>query len=148
MKVLFLDIDGVLNNQWTTERFRGYIGIDPKLAEKVQRIVKETGCSIVLSSTWRLDKEFRDEVRRVVGDFIDTTPDFYGKPRGEEISDWVSKHSDISRYAILDDWADFDEKLPLFRTDPRVGLTDKIMNKVIAYLNEVQEDAAEDRLHP
>lgn len=45
MKVLFLDIDGVLN---TDHRH-----IDPALCVKVERVLDATGANIVLSSAWR-----------------------------------------------------------------------------------------------
>lgn len=137
MKVLFLDIDGVCNAIGsTTERFMGFIGIDTELASRVQSIVAQTGCKIVLSSTWRLDEPFRDEVRRVVGDFIDVTPRFDGAMRGDEIEHWLKEHPEVERYAILDDDSDFHEDQPLFRTLTRDGITIATMEKVIEHLNK------------
>jgi hypothetical protein len=73
MKVIFLDIDGVLNCWATTERWRGYIGIDPKLAQRFAELV--TGAKVVLSSTWRCDPDWLKTMHAngVVG-FIDRTP--------------------------------------------------------------------------
>lgn len=52
MKVLFLDIDGVLNNlKILTEA--GCSGIDPQCVRELNRIVAVTGCRIVISSSWR-----------------------------------------------------------------------------------------------
>lgn len=67
MKVLFLDIDGVANCATTKETAGPYIGIDPKLMAKVQRIVDKTGSVVVLSSTWRLDDDLRMEVMCHIG---------------------------------------------------------------------------------
>lgn len=135
-KILFLDIDGVVNNSGTRERFKGYIGINPKLAELVKDIVKQTGCEVVLSSTWRLDKDFRKEVRAKVVEFVDVTPSLALHFRGNEINAWLKKHPAVTRYAILDDDSDFHPKQPLFQTSWQIGLTYDIANRVITYLNE------------
>lgn len=52
-KVIFLDIDGVLNCNNTTEIFLGITGIEDRLVEKLRAIVNATGAEIVLVSTWR-----------------------------------------------------------------------------------------------
>jgi hypothetical protein len=53
-KILFLDIDGVVNNSKSHEKYsyRGMLGIDPNLAFLVGKIVLDTGCEVVLSSSW------------------------------------------------------------------------------------------------
>ncbi len=66
MKVLFLDIDGVVNNKRTKKNFEGFTAIDPAMAALVQRIVQNTGCEIVLSSSWRLFQNSRDELERKI----------------------------------------------------------------------------------
>lgn len=138
LKILFLDIDGVVNCAATTQRHGPYIGIDPTMAARVKRIIAETGCKVVLSSTWRHDVESRAEVKRKVCDFIDRTPGskFNGQWRGQEVQAWINLCSaTIDEYAILDDDADFYPDQPLFKTEWPVGLTDEIADKVIAYLN-------------
>ena len=69
MKVLFLDIDGVLNtgrfiaaNRESDARiFAGRASdewwlsmIDPTAADRIRRIIIATGCVVVVSSSWRL----------------------------------------------------------------------------------------------
>ncbi len=52
MKLLFLDIDGVLNNhKYEADVLCGQIHKDK--VELLNRILRETGCHIVLSSAWR-----------------------------------------------------------------------------------------------
>lgn len=136
MKVLFLDIDGVVNNVGTTQRFEGYIGIRPSLAKHIKNIVEQTGCKIVLSSTWRLHGNSRLHVREQVGDFIDITPYFPTKLRGDEVLSWLSYHPEVTKYAILDDNSDFLGGQPLFRTSSAFGITRAIANDVIKYLNK------------
>lgn len=56
MKVLFLDIDGVLNRDGTRERIGGYVGLDKKLVDKLLGwLASHPEVQLVLSSTWRLD---------------------------------------------------------------------------------------------
>lgn len=146
MKVLFLDIDGVVNCVTTAQRHRGAIGIDPYMALLVDRIIQATGCRVVLSSTWRLFKESREEVRKQVCGFIDETPNLQGQDgvwgvvgRGHEIKAWLDKNKElvIDRYAILDDNTDMlEEQMPnFFNTLWSTGLTQEIANEVIAHLN-------------
>ena len=58
MKVIFCDVDGVLNNESTSELTpNGYRGVSDKLIRNLRKIVDETGAKIVLSSDWRLLKD-------------------------------------------------------------------------------------------
>ena len=100
MKVLFLDIDGVVNNKRTKENFKSFMAIDPAMAALVQRIVWNTGCEIVLSSSWRLSQNGRDEIERKICKFADITPILYA-PRGYEIKVWLTRHPEIEHYAIF-----------------------------------------------
>ena len=55
MKVVFLDIDGVLNEEKSRSRCCGYKGIDDKKVENLAKIIKTTNAAIVLISTWKDD---------------------------------------------------------------------------------------------
>jgi histidinol phosphatase-like enzyme len=62
-KVVFLDVDGVLNNDKTErypsnleELFSPFV-LDKENITQLKRILKETGAKIVLSSTWRMSEE-------------------------------------------------------------------------------------------
>lgn len=139
MKVLFLDIDGVVNCGRTTTRYRGIIGIDPHMAFLVGRIVLNTGAKIVLSSSWRGWPEGEEEIRKKVYDFIDCTkhvPD-EDAVRGDEIKEWLDRHPEVERYAILDDDSDMllEQMDHLFRTEWETGINPEIADKIIAYLN-------------
>ena len=141
MKVLFLDIDGVCNSrQYALAQGpgMGMIGIDQKAAAMVRTIVERTGCVIVLSSTWRLHKDLRDRVIKEVCSIEDCTPHLKGGFRGDEVKQWLTYHPEVTRYAILDDDSDFHTDQPLFKTTFEHGLTVRIMQDVINYLN--QED--------
>jgi hypothetical protein len=153
MKVLFLDIDGVVNCVTTAQRHRGAIGIDPYMSLLVNRIAEATGAQIVLSSTWRLWKESREEVNRYIfPNPIDSTPHIFRDKetkeivpyrntggiemvlRGEEIKAWLDEHPEVTRYAILDDNSDMLPGQPLFKTSWSTGLTQEIADEVIRHL--------------
>ncbi len=65
MKIIFLDIDGVLNHTpqwfdvnyfvWKWFRWEWEIPyqIEKKLAKRIEYIIKKTGAKVVISSTWR-----------------------------------------------------------------------------------------------
>ncbi|MDP3963492.1 MAG: HAD domain-containing protein [bacterium] len=141
MKVIFLDIDGVLNRIGvagrTDQRYRGRIGIDPELAEKFNALVKRTGASVVLSSTFRLEVGWYFILKDSGIDtkpFIGATPRLPGCPRGEEVEKWLEDHDDVERYAIIDDESDMLAHQKLFKTQYGTGLTDEICDAVAAYL--------------
>lgn len=135
MKVVFLDSDGVLNCKETFER-RGntLYGIDPALVELALHIQRETGCGFVLSSTWRLTEEGFKEVEKHV-DLIGKTSDLPTGSRGREVELWLAENKEVTRYAILDDSADFRDHQPLFQTNWNYGLTKGIAEAVIRHLN-------------
>ncbi|HEY5854789.1 MAG TPA: HAD domain-containing protein [Aldersonia sp.] len=135
MKVLFLDIDGVVNKVGTHARYRDSVAIDPFLAFRIGKIVVETGCQVVLSSTWRLFPDLRRAVEEYVTDILDVTPIVAGDFRGDEVRAWLAGHPEVSRYAILDDGNDFHDDQPLFQTTWLTGITDEIAQRVIEYLN-------------
>lgn len=52
-KVIFLDVDGVLNCHSTKDKCDGYIGIDDKKVSLLKEIVDTTGAIIILVSSWK-----------------------------------------------------------------------------------------------
>jgi len=132
MKVIFLDIDGVLNHtQWyVSDRNPGNLNgeegdIDPLCAERINRICSETGAKIVISSDWRISWPYCiDRIEKggiEHGLIIDKTPehmwaehvtqDFLDwTSRGAEIDDWLSHHPECENFVILDDRKDFTEE--------------------------------------
>ena len=137
MKVLFLDIDGVVNNKRTDKKFRNLMAIDPAMAALIQRIVQNTGCEIILSSSWRLFQNGRDEIERKVCKFADITPILHA-PRGHEIKVWLTLHPEIEHYAILDDAESIlpEQRANFFQTTWESGLTEDIALAVEKHLNE------------
>jgi len=143
-KIIFLDVDGVLNSQETLTRTQpggGIIGIDPMLVLLVHRIIEATGAEIVLSSTWRLGERSRDEVRKAVP-FIDVTPSCGCGIRGAEIYKWITENipydwRDNLKYAIIDDDSDMLlwQKDNFFQTSFKTGITEDVVDRVIKHFN-------------
>lgn len=138
--VLFLDIDGVLNCYETWDRPRiGMYRIDPERVDLLNDIVATTGCLIVVSSTWRRDRDCR-QILRDYG-FTGTFPPEWRTPvlstRGREIERWLSRNP-VTSYAIVDDDDDdmLPEQMPHFvQTSFEHGLTRLHADRLIALLS-------------
>lgn len=142
MKVLFLDVDGVLNCNTTKERINGFLGLDSEhLYRFLQWKNKHPEVSIVLSSTWRTDSVFTNALREALAaqgvNWIDVTPQMPSGPRYEEINWWLGSNTDKwSDFAILDDITDMGHLQPrLVCTDERHGLQDEHLIKLNKILN-------------
>jgi len=144
MKVLFLDIDGVVNCATTTQRHRGYIGIDPYMAFLVGKIVLDTDCKVVLSSSWRT---FHDDGVKEIGKQVTFVDDVTPSPwyeeenkhhstRGEEIQAWLDLHPEVEVYAIVDDDTRMlESQLPhYFQTQWNAGITEEIAKRITDHL--------------
>ena len=116
MKIIFLDIDYVVNCMSTKERApSGVIGVEQRLIAYIKEIIDATGAKIVLSSTWRKDWAFnllngkdwnylREEFAKQDLHFFDYTPICRDSNRGEEIKEWLeSTDYDVYSYVIIDD---------------------------------------------
>lgn len=148
MKVLFLDIDGVVclhdrekginfSDGGADDRF------DAECCKRLKRIIDATGCKIVLSSAWR---EKRCDIENMLSqllpfgitlnDFIGRTPSLFG--RDEEVSAYLKAHPEIDSFIAVDDENFCSSKFPrdrLVLTDERSGITDRIMNICIELLS-------------
>ena len=166
IKFLFLDIDGVLNHQEWYERTWNqrkkqeikypYCEFDPICVERVNKILKETGAKLVISSTWRDDPQLSNTFEEIglPTEFLKTLPMFESyyrgiKTRGEEINYFLKKYNNTEiKYVIIDDDNDFtieQQLTSLFRTaaspcdepyekNGGTGLTEKLTNEIINYL--------------
>lgn len=104
-RIIFLDIDGVLNHQqfyesidWAKRKSiyddfgEGFCPISSKI---LNRIIDETKAKIVISSSWRHDGLQRMQemwvARKMSGEVIDITPFSETRFRGLEIQEWLEK---------------------------------------------------------
>lgn len=154
MKTIFLDIDGVLN-KISPEYHTPHKGVDgmltmvePELVNRLNLIVDRTGAELVLSSSWRHLKDWREVMKAsgIVKKFLDRTPRYVSASkhgtieceliRGHNIKDWLDEH-EVEDYVILDDEADFllAQVSHLFRTKTADGLTQEIADNVEKYLS-------------
>ena len=159
MKVIFLDIDGVLNVIGQGHDEFGQI-FHQHFIDNLKRIVDETGAKIVISSSWRHSglQKMLDmwEFRNLPGEVIGVTPDLYRfldfegertMVRGDEIQAVLNIHPEITHYVILDDDTDMlKHQLGNFvQTSNNInhpdcidigyGLTKECTNKAIRILN-------------
>lgn len=141
MKILFLDIDGVVNSEeFFEKRSKGEhpTDIDNYMALLVNRIVENTGCKVVLSSSWRGYKDGEEQIERMIGVKLhDRTPRLTeSMVRGKEIQMWLDAHPEVEKYAILDDDSDMlvSQAPNFFKTDWKVGLTEEISQAVTEHL--------------
>lgn len=110
MKVIFLDIDGVLNSDEYIERMQRLNiegiekDVDREKIKLLKKAIAETGAKIVLSSSWRYTKNggYLKQLLGEYGIFTDSTP-FVNHERGKEIKQWLTKHPEIDDFVILDD---------------------------------------------
>lgn len=152
-KIIFLDIDGVLNDATTDEYTpAGFMGIDGYKVKLLRQIVEATGASIILTSTWKTEwskyKEFlardgaylnsmlAEEGLRI----LDKTTDQVIN-RGAGIMRWLNEHPGIESWVVVDDdvFPDFKEQgiLPhLVKTSFYLGLTQEHVEQCIKILND------------
>ena len=122
VRVIFLDVDGVLNSIGNTIRVVNklrrrkmpirslsmyYVPFKRACLKNLARIVRRTGAKVVITSTWKTGKESLAVLRARLAE--------YGVPvydctkmigdRGAEIKEWLSEKRDVSgvRYVVLDD---------------------------------------------
>lgn len=165
MKVIFLDIDGVLNVDLVERDEYGRL-FHTHFVENLSRIVRETDAKIVISSAWRMSglDVMREmwQKRGLAGEVIGITPyitthelkeleESTGSDwlaRGWEIAEWLKLTKDeiqVDKYVILDDDTDMlDSQLPYYLQcselkDPDAvhgyGLTKRIAERAIEILN-------------
>lgn len=117
-KIIFLDIDGVLNSMdyfEQTKDCKGYTEINPEKVKLLKEIVDRTGAQIVLSSTWRdlaqrenepehpMYTYLTDTLKEYGMEIADHTP-YIGQDRSKEIKAWLDNQQDKDvRFVSLDD---------------------------------------------
>jgi hypothetical protein len=152
-KVLFLDIDGVLNSERTVEATGGYPhSFDPVAQERfdpiaiklIQRLLRLTKSVVVLSSSWRNMFTIEEVAEGLGVPILDRTPNF-GKVRGDEVQKWLSLYTEkynVTKYAIVDDNSDFHSfQAPYFvKTDPYNGLLFADYDRLFRLLSDDKEN--------
>ncbi|ARU04736.1 hypothetical protein CCO03_08650 [Comamonas serinivorans] len=153
-KILFLDVDGVLNSVKSCAALGGYPheltsreGFDWIAIKLLQRLCDSSGVQIVMSSAWRAWNKPEDFAKAFDLPVIDSTPRLHTK-RGEEIQAWLDANDDIEAYVILDDDSDMldSQQERFIKTNAKEGLTWTDFSKVCALFGESPfSGAARDR---
>lgn len=125
-KIIFLDIDGVLNSNqyWASIQDKKKtmpemeFELDPKCLRNLKKIVDETHSKIVVTSTWKRLKsrieKFKNHVSQYglyVHDLAPCHPDG-AIHRGDEIRQYLEGHKgEVDKFILLDDeeFPDFNE---------------------------------------
>ena len=146
MKVIFLDVDGVLNCLTTTETINGWVFVDDDKIKLVRYIMDKTGAVVVLSSTWRQGyyginqknpgdtsdwgieeyEALKERCEKYGVRFFGYTAWPLSDDRERLIKDWMDEWNGekIESFVILDDWPFFKDLADHFVwTKERVGLT-------------------------
>lgn len=163
MKIVFLDVDGVLNTvpqSGLNQRAEASaLRIDEDKVQLLSTIIRETGARIVLHSGWRLwlDDGLRpvrpeaEALVRMLGvyrlELWDKTPDLstaeirenkrFSQVKAREIRAWLAMHPEVSRYLVLEDRDLNDASLAAvqIKPDSAVGLTRRGAEAAIRILN-------------
>lgn len=159
MKVLFLDIDGVLNGH-EKHPDSPYTTIRPDCVQRLNQVIRATRCSLVISSAWRYmllktkkrhppamsatgfqymlhthGLRFCANGSQVLGA---TCADEAIAARGGQILDWLARHPETERWAAVDDMH-FGKELGKHRwrlvyTQSENGLQDREVARLIKIL--------------
>lgn len=152
MKIIFLDLDGVLNSYSDRQGKEISLVIVPEKVALLRRIIDETGAIIVLSSSWRYWwKEGYTQPDRVGWDINeamatyglevrDKIPFRYFQSRADEVREWLAGRTYIKSLVILDDmdfgWRKRGLQKHWVQPDGyQFGLTEENANLAIRILN-------------
>lgn len=145
MKILFLDVDGVLNREGTKERVQTchgpFIGLDQELVQRLQAFLHGKDVHLVLSSSWRADERFNGAFTKALYDagfrFVGETPRT-ANGRGGDILAYIQaqpQQPQVTHWAILDDVDCTPLNHLLVRTDHNKGLQDTDLDKLSTLLD-------------
>lgn len=148
-KFIFLDIDGVLNSQNKIEKNKKYKhnqsnDIDPILVKVLNKLIKESDCEIVISSSWRvLGIDLLNSIFEEVG----ICKSIYGligytrSDRGIDIKNYIYKNN-IENYVVIDDdMCTIIGHIPNTRLCPidfNIGISDINISRCVSILNGIE----------
>lgn len=113
MRIIFLDIDGVLKKGLTSpicefEKEKPWEKFDKLCCYLVENLCLQVRAYLVISSNWRtaFDRKRMEQILGRLGYFLhphDWRTDAKGPRRGNEIDRWLANHLGIDEYLIIDD---------------------------------------------
>lgn len=153
MKIIFLDIDGVLNSRdfldskpWgENSRFSEeveHLQIDIRAVNRLNQIVEKSEAKVVISSSWRFCSS-PDRMQEMLdkqgfkGEVIGSTPILQPSIRGNEIQAWIDGQSNVENIVIIDDQTDMVHLMEfLVNTTFADGLLDEHVNESLKILGK------------
>ncbi len=143
--IIFLDIDGVLNDHGRILNY--YCGIQKDKVDRLNEITTSVGADLVISSAWRymiIGEDMTDRgfqyllnTHGVMADVVGhTCSDELIQGRANQITEYMKgdNYSLLNKYIVIDDL--YIEGHPFIRTQFDVGLSDKNVEEVIRYFND------------
>lgn len=141
MKVIFLDIDGVLApeaNSRLEQHPEFSYPFDMECVNVLNDVIRTTEAEIVLTSDWRVNFENNlSELNRLfkynslIKGPIDVTPDF-SKNRNKEIASYVNKNkAKIDSFVIIDDMPLTVHSLRFVNTKLEIGIKEECIKQQI-----------------
>ncbi len=123
-KLIFLDIDGVLNSQLYAEKHHNKDNesdtsikfpmsmIDPISVSFLNSLVENTGAEIIISSVWRFGRSIEElqnilEQRGFIGKVIGKTRRIEDAVRGDEIRKFIEDNKELIGYESSSEYKDY-----------------------------------------
>ena len=163
-KIVFLDIDGVLNSNFWNENHQREISdgalIDESKVKMLCKLIKDTDAQIILHSGWKywFDSDLKplrreaENLRALLEKegltIAGVTPDHaaeeikkskkFSLVKAGEILAWLSMHNDVGSWVVLDDLDLHSAEIEMHqvKTDQRVGLTIEDVEKAKRMLQD------------
>lgn len=159
MKVIFLDVDGVINTekQMQKEYEKGhktssyYLILDHSKIELLANLVHSTGAVVIISSSWRIGGFEKAESMKNLTNQLNQhgiivsgyTPTSFEGVRGREIAQWIMTHcTHIPQFCIFDDDSDMEDlkEEHLVQTTWKEGLLPIHIEKAKEVLNRIPSE--------
>jgi len=144
-KIIFLDVDGVLNRIWGENRTNlNQRQLEPKLVKHLEKIIQDTNASIIVSSTWRILGMVRlwNGLKELDFPYYDRIIARTGKrgsaQRGLEILDTVNEMGLTHWITLEDEPLHMYQYIPssrIIKTHGDIGLTVELAEEAISTLN-------------
>ena len=158
MKVIFLDIDGVLNYNGCRDVVGGVYFVNDDKIKLLKQIIDRTDAKVVLYSTWRFGWFYKDKDANSIQaedfirlenklkeydiTFLSRTPVSEERYRGTEVDMWLKNWGGepVEAFVILDDENDMKPYMKhLVQTSWETGLCQKDVDKAVKILGEKYE---------
>jgi len=147
-KIIFLDIDGVLNSYRSVHAFGDYPNnesnhdkFDHVAVGLIRTVCKKCNAEIILSSRWRLFSGWENLEDVLDLPIIGRTPALLSGSRGQEIAMWL-RDNVVFDYVIVDDDSDMleSQKENFVQVDMKEGLSFKNYEQILKILGIEDEN--------